>query len=220
MSKEKNIVRFYVLCNKLKNIVRTGWKNWNVKRERIESVAEHIFGVQMLAIAMQSEYKYDIDMMKVIYMLAIHELEEIYIGDLTIFEVSKEDKKKLGHVAVSKVLGDLLNKEQIMNLILEFDARETKEAKFAYYCDKLECDLQSKLYDEENCVDLNDQHDNNALKDSRVQQLLSNGESWSGMWLSFGQMVYNYDENFLKVSNYAKEHDIKDIDKDNLNKKI
>lgn len=150
MNKEENIVRFYVLCNKLKDIVRTGWKNWNVKRERIESVAEHIFGVQMLAIAMQSEYKYDIDMMKVIYMLAIHELEEIYIGDLTIFEVSKEDKKKLGHIAVSKVLGDLLNKNQIMDLILEFDARETKEAKFAYYCDKLECDLQSKLYDEEN----------------------------------------------------------------------
>lgn len=219
MNKEENIVRFYVLCNKLKDIVRTGWKNWNVKRERIESVAEHIFGVQMLAIAMQSEYKYDIDMMKVIYMLAIHELEEIYIGDLTIFEVSKEDKKKLGHIAVSKVLGDLLNKNQIMDLILEFDARETKEAKFAYYCDKLECDLQSKLYDEENCVDLKDQHDNNALKDSRVQQLLNSGESWSGMWLSFGQMVYDYDENFLKISNYAKEHDIKNIDKDNINKK-
>lgn len=39
------------------------------------------------------------------------------------------------------------------------------------------------------------------------------------MWLSFGQMVYDYDENFLKISNYAKEHDIKNIDKDNINKK-
>ena len=31
------------------------------ERERLESVAEHIFGVQMLAIAMKSEYEYDID---------------------------------------------------------------------------------------------------------------------------------------------------------------
>ena len=56
MQKEKNIINYYVLCNKLKNVIRTGWKDWNVQRERLESVAEHIFGVQMLAIAMKSEY--------------------------------------------------------------------------------------------------------------------------------------------------------------------
>lgn len=54
MSKAQNVVRYYVLCNKLKDVIRTGWKNWNVKRERLESVAEHIYGVQMLAIAIQS----------------------------------------------------------------------------------------------------------------------------------------------------------------------
>lgn len=48
MSKEQNVINYYVICNRLKNVIRTGWKNWNVQRERIESVAEHIFGVQML----------------------------------------------------------------------------------------------------------------------------------------------------------------------------
>jgi putative hydrolase of HD superfamily len=74
MGKEEKVINYYVLCNKLKNVIRTGWKDWNVQRERLESVAEHIFGVQMLAIAMKSEYHYDIDMMKVIFMIAIHEL--------------------------------------------------------------------------------------------------------------------------------------------------
>ena len=60
MSKEKNVVNYYVLCNKLKNVIRTGWVDWNVQRDRIESIAEHIFGVQMLAIAMKSEYEYGI----------------------------------------------------------------------------------------------------------------------------------------------------------------
>ena len=133
--------------------------------------------------------------------------------------MAKEEKKKIGHEAVLKVLGNLLNKEEIINLILEFDERKTKEAIFAHYCDKLECDLQSKLYDEENCVDLNDQEGNEILKNSKVQQLLKSGKSWSDMWLTFGQMTYNYDENFLRVSNYANEHTIKNIDKQNIVKK-
>jgi putative hydrolase of HD superfamily len=74
MKKEKNVINYYVLCNKLKNVIRTGWKDWNVQKERLESVAEHIFGVQMLAIAMKSEYNYDVDILKVIMMIAIHEL--------------------------------------------------------------------------------------------------------------------------------------------------
>ena len=94
MRKEENVLKYYVLCNKLKNTIRTGWKDWNVERDRLESVAEHIFGVQMLAIAMKSEYKYDIDIMKVIFMLKVHELEEIYIGDLTQFQITKEEKEK------------------------------------------------------------------------------------------------------------------------------
>ena len=61
MSKEKNVIEYYVLCNKLKNVIRKGWRDWNVSKERLESVAEHVYGVQMLAIAMYSEYNYDID---------------------------------------------------------------------------------------------------------------------------------------------------------------
>ena len=80
--KEKNVINYYVLCKKLKNVIRTGWKDWSVNRDRLESVAVHIWGTQMLAIAMKSEFEYDIDIIKVIYMLAIHELGETVIGDI------------------------------------------------------------------------------------------------------------------------------------------
>ena len=63
-NKEERVLNYYVLCNKLKDVIRTGWKTWNVKRDRLESVAEHVYGVQMLAIAMKSEYSYDIDINK------------------------------------------------------------------------------------------------------------------------------------------------------------
>jgi len=165
----------------------------------------------MLAIAMYSEYKYDIDISKVIFMLAVHELEEIYIGDLTLFQISKEEKEKLGHEAIAKVLDSLLEKEKILSLIIEFDERKTKEAQFAYQCDKLECDIQSKLYDEEHCVDLNNQQGNKTFENKRVQELLQQENTWSGMWLVFGQEKYNYDENFTSVSNYTKNNNINSL---------
>ena len=208
MSKEQNVINYYVICNRLKDVIRTGWKNWNVQRERIESVAEHIFGVQMLAIAMKSEYQYDIDILKVIFMLAIHELGETIIGDLTQFEISKSKKEKIEHNAVNKILCGLLDGNNIEKLFLEFDSRSTKEALFAYQCDKLECDLQSKLYDEEGCVNLNNQKNNCTLKNPEVQKLLKTSNSWSTMWLKFGQKTYPYDDNFRAVSNYALNNKI------------
>ena len=208
MTKEESVINFYVICNKLKNIVRTGWKVWNVQRERIESIAEHIFGTQMLAIAMKSEYQYDIDIMKVIFMLAIHELGETVIGDLTQFEISKVEKEKIEHKAVATILNGLLDGKQIEELYLEFDSQETKESIYAHNCDKLDCDLQSKLYDEEGCVDLNNQEGNDIMKNKLVQHLLQEGNSWSEMWLKFGQQVYSYDENFAAVSNYALNNNI------------
>lgn len=215
MSKEENVIKYYVMCNKLKNVIRTGWKTWNVERERVESVAEHIFGVQMLAIAMKSEYEYDIDIMKVIFMLAVHELGEIVIGDLTMFEISKEEKAKREKEAVHKILCGLLDGKEIENLFTEFDSHSTKEAMFAYQCDKLECDLQSRLYDEEGCVDLNKQESNDLLENELVKKLLSEEKSWSGMWLRFGQTVYPYDDNFKNVSKYALNNS---ISKKGLNK--
>ena len=211
MTKEENVVNYYVICNKLKNIIRTGWKDWNVKKERLESVAEHIFGTQMLAIAMKSEYQYDVDIMKVIFMLAIHELGETIIGDLTQFQISKEEKIKIEHDAVKEILSNLLEKKQIEELFLEFDSHKTKEAIFAYQCDKLECDLQSKLYDEEGCVDLNHQESNKTMDNKLVKQLLQEKNSWSEMWLKFGQSIYPYDDNFVAVSNYALNNNIKKL---------
>ncbi len=80
---------------------------------------------------------------------------------------------------------------------------------FAYQCDKLECDLQSKLYDEEGCVDLNKQEDNATMNNEKVQKLLKESSSWSTMWLRFGQQNYPYDENFKEVSNYVINNKIK-----------
>lgn len=203
MTSEENVINYYVLCNKLKDVIRTGWTTWHIKRSRVESVAEHIYGTQMLAIAMYSEYKYDLDILKVIYMLAIHELGEIIIGDLTLFQITREEKEKIEHEAVHKILSCLADREIIEKLFLEFDKKETKEAIFAYQCDKLECDIQCKLYDEEKTVDINSKENNEIKNDVIVKDKVNMGESWSETWMKNGQKRYHYDDNFQNVSNYA-----------------
>lgn len=208
MNKAENVIKYYVLCNKLKNIIRTGWIDWGIKKDRVESVAEHIYSAQMLAIAMKSEYNYDINLEKVILMLAIHEIEEITIGDLTPFQISSEEKQKLGHEAVEKTLLLLLDRQKLKSIIFEFDERKTKEARFAFYCDKLDADLQAKLYDEEGLIDLNKQENNSTFDDPLVQELLNSGMSFSQMWLTFDQRKYNYDDNFMEVSKYAFDNKI------------
>ena len=206
--KEESVIKYYVLCTKLKDLIRKGWQDWNIQRDRVESVAEHIYGTQMLAISMYSEYNYDINILKVILMLAIHETEENIIGDLTLFDINKQEKKGIGHEAIFDVFSSLTNKEELINLVLEFDECMTKEAKFAFWCDKLECDIMSKLYDEENCIDLTKQDNNKTFFNDDVQTLLKTEKSFSGMWLKFGQQRYNYDENFFDVSSFVKTNSI------------
>ena len=207
-NKAAKVLECYALCNSLKKVVRTGWKDWHVNRERVESIAEHVYGVQMLAILMHSTYGYDLDLKKVIMMLAVHEMEEILMGDLTQFQIDRDIKEIIGHKAMEAVLKNYVNGDEIKALILEFDERKTPEAKFAYYCDKLECDIQSKLYDEEGCVDLNDQEGNKTMENPAVKALLATGMTWSQMWLQFGRDKYHYDENFFEVSEYASTHQI------------
>ncbi len=206
--KAREVVHFYTLCNKLKEVVRTGWLNWHVSAPRVESVAEHVYGVQMLALAMYSEYEYDIDIEKVMFMLAIHELEEIIIGDLTYLQISKEEKKKIGHEAVTKILSGLILGDKIKELIFEFDNRETEEAKFAYHCDKLECDLQCKLYDENRYVSPFDQGDSKDHKPEVMEKLINGEVTWSYCWMNNDRHLYEDDDNFMEVLDYALNNSI------------
>lgn len=212
MGRIENVIRYYLLCNTLKDIVRTGWQIWKVKKERVESIAEHIYGTQMLAIGMHSEFDYEgLDLKKVLMMLAVHELEEISIGDKCWYEISECDKQAEGHKAIVKLLKDLASGQEIVDLILEFDAGETREAIFAYNCDKLECDLQAKIYDEDDRVDINNQEGNPAIKKQIVIDLLLSEGSFSGYWLEFDKRRIDFDPNFEQVLVYAQKNKITDL---------
>ena len=206
--KIKDIMSFYALCSKLKDTIRKGPLTWNANRERIESVADHIYGVQMLAISIYYQFRYKLDLNKVIYMLAIHELEEIEIGDLAFYETTKEDKLEKGKNATDLILKDLIGKEEISKLLDEYNERKTDEAIFAYHCDKLECDVQMKLYDQEGCFDLNNQPNNPIIDLPSVRKVLDSESSISNAWIEFDRSKFEDDPVFIEIINWLKNNNI------------
>ena len=208
--KIQNIIHFYVLASTLKDKIRSGWKVCHIERERVESVAEHIYGTCMLAIAIDSEYDFNIDLMKVIKMLVIHELEEIEIKDFTPFDkITNEEKRKIGKVAVEEVLKDLTKKEELNELIEEFENMKTKESIFAKMCDKLESDIQCKLYCEEHCLDVNKSENKSILlEDERIQKLIENGsKTISDFWVeNHKNEILHQDKVFEEIADYIKNN--------------
>lgn len=216
MTKIEKIINFYVLTNTLKDKIRSGVSLWNISKERLESVAEHVYGVCMLAIAIDSEYDFKIDIKKVVLMLAIHELEECYIGDLTPFDnITKEKKKIIGEEATEKILEPLVKKAEYLSLTKEFNEKITKESKFANYCDKLEMMLQMKLYEEGGYSNLYSDKNEHLVKQEWIQELIRNGSS-SIADLFFDYHLTSFEDNevFKEIARYAKDNKILDNTED------
>ncbi len=80
-------------------------------------------------------------------MLAIHELEELFIGDITPLDnVNKADFSAQAYKKIESLLSPLKQKTDILNLLNDFDNNTSKEAEFAKAIDKLECVLEFKKY--------------------------------------------------------------------------
>ncbi len=211
-NKINNALRFYFLATRLKDKIRSGWdyNHWNIKADRLESVAEHVYGTCILAIAIDSEFDFDINIEKVIKMLVVHEVGEVLIGDITPFDnVTPEKKEEIEHQAVCKMFNGLIKKEELIDLVFEFDEKKTKEAQFAFYCDKLEADLQSKSYfDRGYHHDLNDQDNNVVVKNDKVVKMIENGAKDAyDIWYLWDKPVYKDSEVFTKILEYVKNND-------------
>lgn len=212
-----NALKFYYQVIELKNRIRSGWneEHWNINAERRESIAEHVFGVCILAISMHSEQKSTVNLDKVLKMLIIHELGEIKIGDITPFNgVSKEEKHAIELQAVNEICSCLMNKQELVDLFIEFDEGKTKEAKFAYHCDKLEADLQSKYYqDNGNHRSLDNQEGNIVMNFPKTKEILETAKVPFDVWYEYDKTLYDDDKNFRLTLDYVKEHNVNEIKK-------
>lgn len=209
MDKAKNVLDFYYKMCKLKEVERSGWNDWNISRTGpVERIAEHIYGTQIIAMAIYLEYELDIDIDKVTTMLAHHETEEVEIGDITPFDgITEIEKANMGAQAVNRILSKLKNSEYVKAYILEFEKRETKEAMFAHLCDKLECILWAKKYSDTGRISIE-----TAPKEQieQVKEYIENGAKNAGdIFREYHKYKFKNNEAFMDIINHLEEYKIK-----------
>lgn len=105
---------------------------------RHESVAEHSWRITMMAFFLRDEFK-DVDFDKVIKMCLIHDIGEVFTGDIPSFDKSKADESKEEGLLTAWV-NSLPEpyKTEMTELYAEMDARETTEARIYKALDNLE----------------------------------------------------------------------------------
>lgn len=139
-----DVNKIVYLLGKMKDLKRSGWVRKDVPNP--ESVADHSFGLAMLAFLLTPEH---LDRNKCIKMALIHDLAEIYVGDITPFDrVAPEAKHNMEKEAMDKIAADL-NCPEIAALFEEYEADISPEAHFMRNLDRAEAILQACYYDDE-----------------------------------------------------------------------
>jgi putative hydrolase of HD superfamily len=132
-------MEFIVEIDKLKHIER---QSALCDGTRQENDSEHSWHIALMAILL-SEYanSINIDLLKVVKMLLIHDLVEIDAGDTFAYDVIRNsDKAKREKVSANRIFGILPDDQskELLSLWEEFESFSTPEARFASALDKLQ----------------------------------------------------------------------------------
>jgi putative hydrolase of HD superfamily len=145
------ITAYFELCH-LKQLYRQGWLRRGVPSERCESIAEHSFGVALLALWLAHATP-DLDVDKAVCMALLHDLGEVYAGDIIPSDgVSEAEKHRLEAEAVNRILYRLAGGRGFIDLWDVFEAGLTPEARFVRQIDRLEMGLQAAVYQRQGLI--------------------------------------------------------------------
>lgn len=132
-------IQFIIEIDKLKAILR---QTLLTDESRRENSAEHSWHLAMMAVVL-AEYapSEDINLLRVIKMLLIHDLVEIDAGDTFCYDLQANQDKAAREVQAATRLFGMLPEDQgsqVRELWQEFEAQQTIEAQFAAALDRLQ----------------------------------------------------------------------------------
>jgi len=163
--KEKNASRLVEVLyeiNHLKQLFRKGWLR-NISSEKCESVAEHTFGMAMMAWLLADEFFPELNREKVLKISLIHDIAEVYAGDTTPYDgLTPEEKNAREREALKKIFSGLPNGYAYIALWEEFENGSSAEARFVKQIDRLEMALQAAVYEHQQELDLEEFFDSAA----------------------------------------------------------
>lgn len=131
-------INFILELDKMKNLYR---QTYVLHEDRKENDAEHSWHIAIMAILLSEYANSEIDTAKVIKMLLLHDVIEIYAGDTYCYDaVGNSTKAEREEKAARRIFG-LLPEDQcteFYELWREFEDSVTKEARFAAVLDRLQ----------------------------------------------------------------------------------
>lgn len=190
-----NVIKFYLAANRLKSVIRTGWTEVEISSDRIESVAEHIYGCLILAIGLDSENSLGLDMLKVFKMITFKELEKVTLKELTTRDYpTPEERRKQALDTVIKITDGLVKQSEILSIIEEYNENESKEAKFVHQLGKIESDIQAKIYDLDGNFDLDKaKEDAKYYGEPLSSEIIPQMQNASDGWILYDRKYYTDD---------------------------
>jgi len=132
-------IDFILAVDALKNVNR---RNYNADDSRRENTAEHSWQIIILAQILfpYAKNNTEINLLRVIRMLSIHDLVEIDAGDTFLFDEEgmkgKFEREKLAAKKIFGMLDEPLSSD-FYNLWIEFEEEETPDAIFACAIDRI-----------------------------------------------------------------------------------
>lgn len=148
-------VRAWIEISQLKNLYRRGWLQAGIPAERCESVAEHSFGVAILCTLLLPEFSPQLDVERVLRMALLHDVGEVYAGDITPQDgITEHAKSTAERESVTRILSSMPADQGNLQIWEEFEAGETPEARFVRQIDRLEMGLQARIYSKQGYRDL------------------------------------------------------------------
>ena len=132
MDRMKQQIAFLMEIDKVKNIFR---QTYLADGKRKENDAEHSWHLAIAAFLLKEYVAEDVDVMKVMIMVLIHDLVEIDAGDTYAYDAEGAKTKRAREVAAADRIFGMLPEDQggyFRELWDEFEAYESEDAKFAH----------------------------------------------------------------------------------------
>ena len=152
MSSTKTLLKFESLLKQYNAIYRDLGSLH--KKGDLDNDVEHSYRVAMLCWMLINEYKLKLDTNKVIRYALIHDLPEVYAGDISVHasEALLKNKARNEAKAFKKLEKQFPKQEGIWKDLHEYEKKKNAESKFVYVVEKLEAYLVAILSEEDKWI--------------------------------------------------------------------
>ncbi len=149
-------IQFILEIDKLKHVIR---RTPLLDRSRRENDAEHSWHLAMMVMIFSEYAPQELNILRVLKMVLVHDIVEIDAGDMFIFGTAEEFAYKAqAELSAAKRIYGILPEDlayELMGLWQEFEERVTPEAKFAAAIDRLQPMLHNYFTDGGTWVEFN-----------------------------------------------------------------